>query len=97
MGAGQDLHPVYTMINTEVWDDPCRKMLDDTLADSRTLDGFTLMFFGAHFTTDTATIAKMCDYEAYIERARARLDSAEASKIHETVRVALRKAVGSGW
>ena len=88
-----DLQPVYTMIDTGVWDDPCRKVLDEALSDDRAIDGFTLMLFGGPYSTEPSTIAKMCDYEAYKERARARLGSATFGELHETVQVALRKAL----
>ena len=48
--------PVYTMINTEIWDDLCRKSLDGALSDDRALDAFTLMLYGAHYTTDRAIV-----------------------------------------
>lgn len=88
-----DLQTVYTMLDTEVWDDPCRTALTDMLSDDRALDGFTLMLFGGVFSTERSTIEKMLSYESYIERARLRLNS---DAVHETVRVALRKAVGDG-
>jgi len=86
-----DLQTVYTMLDTGVWDDPCRKALDDVLLNDRALDGFTLMLFGGPFSTDQSTITKMCNYESYLERARRRLNSESA--IHESVRVALHKAI----
>jgi energy-coupling factor transporter ATP-binding protein EcfA2 len=92
-----DLQPVYTMIDTGVWDDSCRTVLDDALADNRALDGFTLMLFGGAFTNAQSTIAKMCNYDAYIAHVRTRLESAKSAELHETVRVALEKAVGGGW
>jgi hypothetical protein len=92
-----DLQPVYTMLDTGVWDDPCRQVLDNALADARAVDGFTLLLFGGAYTNEQPTIAKMCNYDAYITRARARLDSAKPTELHETARVALRKALGCGW
>jgi len=40
-----DLMPVYTMLDTGVWDEPCLKALDAVLVDDRALDAFTLMLF----------------------------------------------------
>jgi hypothetical protein len=89
-----DLAPVYTMLDTGIWDDPCRKALDDVLTDDRALDAFTLMLFGGNYTNGRGTVEKMCSYDPYIARVEARLASAE---LHETVRVALEKAKRGGW
>jgi hypothetical protein len=89
-----DLMPVYTMINTGVWDDLCRKGLDGALSDDHALDAFTLMLYGAHYSTDRAIVEKMCNYEMYIGYVKERLKSED---IHETVRTALTKAGGRGW
>lgn len=89
-----DLQTVYTMVDTEVWDDPCRKALEEGLADDRGLDGFTLMLFGGPFSTEQSTVGKICNYESYLERVRLRLNSNKTNKIHESVRVAFRKALG---
>lgn len=89
-----DLMPVYTMLDTGVWDDLCRVTLDEQIATDAGLDAFTLMLYGAHFTTDQATVERMCSYESYIQRVRERLDAKDAD---ETVRVALRKAQAGGW
>src|SRR5215207_2918487 len=87
-----DLQPVYSMLDTEMWDDACRTALDRTLQDDLALDSFTLMLFGAHFSTERQTIAKICNYDAFIERVQMRLHSEPANGPHESVRVALQKA-----
>lgn len=89
-----DVMPLYTMLDTGIWDEPCRKSLDDQLLGDRALDAFTLMLYGAHFTTDKSTVEKMCSYENYIGRVGQRLS---ASGLDETVRSALKKAEGGGW
>lgn len=92
-----DLQPVYTMIDTQVWDEECRQGLDDVLLDDRALDGFSLMLYGSHFSTDSSSVEKMCSYECYIKRVKSRLASETAGELHETVRTALQKAIGGGW
>ena len=62
----------------------------------RALDGFTLMLFGGNYMAETSTVAKICSYETYVDRAQNRLTSATASELHETVRMALQKAVDRG-
>lgn len=89
-----DLQAVYTMVDLGIWDDPCRRTLDDALADDKALDGFSLMLFGAHYSTDKKLLSKICTYERYVERAQSRL---LASTLDETVRLSLRKAVGKDW
>jgi len=92
-----DLQPVYTMIDMGIWDDQCRKLLDETLESAAALDGFTLMLFGRHFMSGNDTISKMCDYEMYLQRVRARLASPEINAVDESVRDALNKAVNNPW
>jgi len=91
-----DLQPVYTMIDTGIWDEPCRKQLDEALADDRALDGFTLMLYGRHFSTDRALVGKMCSYDNYIERIHARLASPSINKVDESVQIALKRASSGG-
>lgn len=88
------LRPVYTMLDTGVWDDPCRNALDQVIMDDRALDGFTLMLYGGGYMTDKESVERMCSYDAYIARVEKRL---AAQDIHETVRVALTKAQTGGW
>jgi hypothetical protein len=82
------------MLDTETWDHECRSILNDSLDDDRVLDGLTLMFFGAHYSTERGVVDRICSYEAYIERVRKRLESSE---MHESVAIALRKALDGGW
>jgi len=93
-----DLQPVYIMIDMGIWDDTCRARLDSAIADDRGIDGFTLMLFGSFFATGRETINKMCSsYDSYIKRVEARLESPNISEAHESVRLALKKAVEGGW
>ena len=89
-----DLMPVYTMLDTGIWDDPCRKALDEVLKDDRALDAFTLMLYGGANTVGKESVEKMCSYDEYIRRVEARLAS---TNLHETVRIALGKAKDGGW
>jgi hypothetical protein len=91
-----ELGPVYTMLDTGTWGDSCRRQLDDALADDRALDGFTLMLYGASFTTGRETVEKMCNYGAYIQRVTQRLESATINNAHQSVRDALEKAKRGG-
>lgn len=88
-----DLSPIYTMLDTGIWDDPCREALDRELADDRALDAFTLMLFGGAYMNGRETVEKICTYDPYIARVEARLASGD---LHETVRVAMEKAK-RGW
>jgi energy-coupling factor transporter ATP-binding protein EcfA2 len=89
-----DLQPAYSMADMGVWDEPCRGALDESLADNRALDGFTLLLYGGVYTVSRETVGKLCTLEKYLERANSRLNS--GAELHETVRVALQKAVGRG-
>jgi hypothetical protein len=86
-----DLTPVYTMLDTGLWDEPCRKALDGVLGDTRALDAFTLMLYGGAHTVDKSLVEKMCSYEEYGRRIGVRLASPD---LHETVRTALVRAKG---
>jgi hypothetical protein len=90
-----DLQPLYTMVNMGIWDDLCRGTLDEALVDDKALDGFTLLLYGGAYTIDREMLGKMCSLKKYLDRAKSRLDS--RSDIHESIQVALRKAVGGGW
>jgi energy-coupling factor transporter ATP-binding protein EcfA2 len=68
-----DLQPVYTMVDMNVWDEPCRNLLDELLDDNNALDGFTLMLYGGPYSTGRDIVGKMCDLSRYLERAKARL------------------------
>jgi KAP-like P-loop domain-containing protein len=92
-----DLQPVYTMIDTGIWDDQCRTKLDEAIANERALDSFTLMLYGSNFTTDVEIVKKLCVYDSYIARVQIRLASPDIGQAHESVRVALGKAQGGGW
>jgi hypothetical protein len=89
-----DLSPIYTMLDTGIWDDPCRDALDRDLAEDCAVDAFTLMLFGGPYTNGSETVGKMCSYDPYIARVDARLT---AGDLHETVRVAMEKAKHGGW
>jgi KAP family P-loop domain len=89
-----DLMPLYTMLDTGLWDEPCLKALDAVLVDDRALDAFTLMLYGGVYTADRGSVEKMCTYEEYVCRVEVRLAS---TNLHETVRTALMKAKGGGW
>jgi hypothetical protein len=83
------------MVDTGIWDDECREILDDALSEDDALIGLTLMFYGAYFTTDRSTVEKICNYERYIDRLR-KLDTSEIS-LHETAKLSIRKAIAGGW
>jgi hypothetical protein len=82
------------MLDTGIWDDPCRDALDRDLAEDCAVDAFTLMLFGGPYTNGSETVGKMCSYDPYIARVDARLT---AGDLHETVRVAMEKAKHGGW
>lgn len=87
-----DLQPVYTMLDTELWDSDCRRVLQANLAEDVALDGFTLMLYGAEYSTGREAIDKLCSYEFYSKRVKERIASTTLEQAHETVRIALRKA-----
>jgi predicted KAP-like P-loop ATPase len=91
-----DLQPVYTMLDVGLWDDQCRDLLDKALGDNRALDGFALMLYGGPYTTGTEVAAKLCTFDSYIERVRARLASPDLATVHQSVVVALQKAERGG-
>ncbi len=89
-----NLQPVFIMENTGDWDDDCKKHMDHLISDNDGLDGFTLMLIGGHYETEKSSIETMVSYENYIERLRKRLADQSDQTPHETVRVAIEKALG---
>jgi hypothetical protein len=90
-----DLQPVYTMVDADAWDDPCRKLLDEMMGDDdKALDAFTLMLYGGPYSTGREMVSKICNLEAYLRNAATRLNA--STDIDATVKVALQKAVGRG-
>jgi hypothetical protein len=77
------------MLDTGVWDDPCRTRLKQFLTDPRAVDALTLMFCGGHSSIGRDTISKFVDVDEYLGLVEQRLG---ASDIHESVRVALERA-----
>jgi energy-coupling factor transporter ATP-binding protein EcfA2 len=89
-----DLQPVYTMLDTGMWDEPCRARLNEALIDDVALDGLTLMLYGGPYTVGRDTVGKICELELYVERAKARLGAGQ--RLDSSVRVAFEKALGRG-
>lgn len=89
-----DLTPIYTMLDTGIWDDPCRRALDAELNDQRVVDGLTLMLYGGIYFTDQETISKICTYDQYRAKVDMRLKS---DNIEASLRVALVKARDGRW
>ena len=87
-----DLQPVYTMVDVGEWDEVCKKKLLEEIVEGGALDGFTLMLYGANFSTERKTIDKICGYEAYHDHVTARIASPEFNSLHESVQLALKKA-----
>ena len=83
-------NPVYTMIDTGVWDDDCRARVQDFLTDDpRAIDALTLMFYGDGYTTGRDAISKIVDLEEYLKLVDQRL---AAGNLDEPVRLSLEKA-----
>jgi hypothetical protein len=89
-----DLRPVYTMVDLGIWDDPCRLLVDQALADDAALDSLTLMFYGGHYSSDGQTIMKICSYDIYSRRVQERLSSSTIDDADRSVQIALKKALG---
>lgn len=87
-----DMQTVYTLIDMGLWDDQCRALFDQKLADTAALDGITLMLYGSYYSTDYQTVSSMCSHDLFVERIKQRLD-ANNPPLHETVRVAMDKAL----
>jgi hypothetical protein len=87
-----DLQPVYTMLDTGIWDTECRRVLEADLVNDAAHDSFTLMLYGANYTTGREAIDKLCSYEFYLKRVQERIASPTFNQAHETVRDSLRKA-----
>lgn len=88
-----DVQPLYAMIETGMWDEQCRGVLDSALLDDKALIGFTLLLFGGIYSTDKSVISGMCNYDAYIDRITKLSNSKSAARMHGTVRAAVRKAL----
>lgn len=88
-----DLQPVFMMLETGVWDESCTATLEAALNSDSALVGFTLMLFGAHYSTDVSTITKICDHDKFVERIKSMLSATTSVELQETVRVAMEKAV----
>lgn len=91
-----DLQPVYSMIDMGLWDDACRDLVDRLLAEAQVVDGLTLMLFGASFTTGRDTVASFCTLSKYLDAVRGRLSSPGRNSLHESVVLALDKAISGG-
>lgn len=89
-----DLQAVYTMIDTNSWDDECRAMLNACLAEDRAVDGLALLLNGGPYSTDASTVDAICSRDLLLRRANERISSTGAQAPHETALVALRKTVG---
>ncbi len=88
-----DLQPVYSMIDIGLWDAECRAIVDSFLDHDDALDGLCLLLYGGDYTTDANTVNQICSREKLLERIAEREKSPQ---VHETVRVAMRKARGDG-
>jgi hypothetical protein len=92
------LQPVYTMIDTGKWDQQCRSVVDTLIQEDAALDSFTLMMYGAYYSTDKSTVEKICSYDNYVKRVNERVSKQGLrSEVHSSVMVALEKALRGGW
>jgi len=80
--------PVFTMVDTRVWDDACRARLREFLVDPLAVDALTLLLFGGGFTP-REQVSRILDLDEYLGLVERRLG---ASDMHESVRTALEKA-----
>jgi hypothetical protein len=85
------LMPVYTMVDTGIWDQECRTHLTELLADPVALGGFVLMTFGGAYFTGRDMLDRIVNYERFSELVQQHLASSDIGAVHETVQVALRK------
>jgi hypothetical protein len=88
-----DLQPVYTMVDTGHWDTKCQEVLAADLENGPALDGFTLMLYGGNYSTGKSTIEKIIPYDFFIKKVKGRIESPEFASLHESVKVALKKAL----
>jgi hypothetical protein len=86
-----DLQPVYTMVDSGAWDEPCRNALAHELERDEAADGMALMYFGAHYTTDASTIEAISGLGVFVAACQRRLSRGET--MHESVRLAHEKAI----
>lgn len=87
------LHPVYTMKDTEIWDDACRARMDELMSDNAALDCFALMFFAPGYLTERTTVEKLVNLESFMTRVSGRLGDKTISEAHETVQISLRRVI----
>ena len=80
--------PLFTMVDTGVWDDACRTRLKEFLGDAKAVDALTLMLFGGGYT-QREEVAKILDLDEYLRLVERRLG---ATDMHQSVRAALEKA-----
>lgn len=85
------LSSVYNMVDAGMWDEKCRKRLDELLEKPEALDGFSLLLYGGAFIRDQKDLEKIMDKELYLRRVRERLTS---NNIDASVRTAFQKALG---
>jgi hypothetical protein len=71
----------------------CRSRTDELLGDSRALDGLALMLFPRGFTQSRSFVARFCSVKPFVEAAKRRLEITGPGEPHETVALALRRAV----
>jgi hypothetical protein len=86
-----DLFPVFVMQGSGVWDAECRaKLTSELSASERAVGGMTLMHFGPDYSTDKETVERFVDTSTYVRRLHDRVGQ---SGLHETVNVALQRAI----
>jgi hypothetical protein len=91
------MNPIWNMVDIDAWDDACRTKLDRALKGDEALDGFTLLVFGGDRSGDKASLQGICDYDAYIKRAKARLAKLDQAATEPSLVAALSKAVGEDF
>ena len=87
------LQPVFTMKDTEIWDDACRVRMDELMSDNAALDCFALMFFAPGYSTERTTVEKLVNLESFMTRVSERLVDKTINEAHETVQISLRRVI----
>lgn len=87
------LQPVYTMKDTEIWDDACRARMDELMSDNAALDGIALMIFAPGYSTERTTVEKLVNLKSFVTRVSNRRGEKTISEAHETVQIALQRVI----
>ncbi|MFT3727861.1 MAG: KAP family NTPase [Terricaulis sp.] len=62
------LHPIYAILQAEMWDDACRERFTLALGDDKTFDSVLLMMFGGSYSTNREAVEALCSAHEFEQK-----------------------------